>query len=881
MSPVFRMPDDPKHVTADVRGEIETHLELRAKEFEAQGMPPEEARRAAVAAFGDRAAIESECRDLRGATVRRRTRRNRLAEASQDIRVALRGLRRSPGFTLIAVLTLALTIGANAAIFSVVRSVLLRPLPYPESHQLVQLWTDHTSKGRTNPEWFSPPEFEEWRRSNRTFSGMASYGGWGPDLTGAGGDPEALAGVAVSWNMPSVLGVVPALGRSFVEADDNAGAERVVLLSDALWRRRFGADSSLLGRTLDLSGEPWTVIGVLPRGFQAPFNAEIWRPFRRAPNSGCQWGCVVLRAIGRMKQGVTHEQARSDLAGVARRIAEEQPQTNAGIGALLVPLHEQIVGETRPALMALSAAVALVLLIGCVNLANLLLVRGSLRGRELSVRAALGAGRGRLLRQLLTESAVLAAVGGLLGLGLAVGGARLLSGLVPQQVRSVQAIGVDAVVIMFTLLVTVLAGLLFGLLPAARSARADLMSSLRSAGRDTAGRSGALRRGLVVAQLALAVILLVGAGLLLRSFLRLQRVDMGFRTAELVQTGMAFPRVRYAEASRAVVAVEDLLDRLRAHPEVRRAEAADMLPLIGGGDQDMGVLAVGEAPPTGLPQAIWTRSVTSGYLSLMGMRIVEGRDFTPEDRAGSARVGIVNEEAARRFWHGKSPIGRILANGDDSTAYRMTIIGVVANARHNGPNQPYKAELFMPLSQFTSRGVFVVLEPARNPTDAVAGLRESLRAVDPLVPLSPVRAMDELAAEAVALPRVYALLIGMFAAAALGLAGLGVYGVMSYAVAQRQREIGVRLALGAGPGAIRTLVLGEGTRLAVLGVVIGVAGALAGARLLRSLLFEVSSLDLVAFAGAPLVLAGLALLAAYIPARRAMRVDPLVAIREE
>jgi putative ABC transport system permease protein len=589
---------------------------------------------------------------------------------------------------------------------------------------------------------------------------------------------------------------------------------------------------------------------------------------------------VVLRAIGRLRADATLDQAEADLGRVAARLAAEYPESNRDVGAWLVPLQQQIVGPTRDALVALSAAVGLVLLIGCVNLANLLLVRGASRGRELSVRAALGAGRGRLLRQLLTESSVLAAAGGAFGLVLAIWGSQFLGRLVPAQVQSVQAISVDWAVIAFTVALTAFAGLLFGLLPAVRSARSDLMSALRSAGRDTAGKSGALRRGLVVGQLALAVVLLVGAGLLLRSFLRMQQTDLGYRESGLVTAAVAFPRTRYPDAQRLVVASEDLLTRLRAHPAIRGAELTD-LPPLSPGDQDITAIAIGEDPPAGTPPSIWYRAVSAGYLRLIGMRVIAGRDFTPEDRAGSARVALVNEEAARRFWGGKSPLGRTLASGPEPDAPRVTVIGVVANARHDGPNQPYKKEMFLPLAQSPSRGLTIVLEPARDVPGAVNALREALRAVDPLVPLAGVRPMNELVAEAIALPRVYALLIGIFAAVALGLASLGVYGVMSYAVAQRQREIGVRLALGAGPGAIRRLVLGEGTRLAVVGVVIGVVGALAGARLLRSLLFEVSSLDLATFAGAPLLLAGLALLAAYIPARRAMRVDPLVAIREE
>ncbi len=444
-----------------------------------------------------------------------------------------------------------------------------------------------------------------------------------------------------------------------------------------------------------------------------------------------------------------------------------------------------------------------------------------------------------------------------------------------------QTIGVDGAVIGFTIGISALSGVLFGLLPALRSARADLMSALRTAGRDAAVRTGTLRRGLVVAQLALAVVLLVGAGLLLRSFLRMQRTDLGFRAGGVVTAALAFPRTRYPDVERVPVMMEDLLSRLRANPAIRGAELTDLFPLLPGGDQDMNAFALGEELPAGKPPAIWYRAVSSGYLRLMGMRIVAGRDFTPEDRAGSAPVGIVNQEAAARFWRGKDPVGRTLARGTDSGATRITIIGVVANGRHDGPNQPFKAELFVPFGQMPGRGAGVVLEPARDTASALSALREALRSVDPLLPLAGIRTMEDLASDAVAFPRVYATLIGIFAAVALGLAALGVYGVMAYAVSQRQREIGVRLALGAGPAAIRRLVLSEGGRLAIIGVVLGMVGAVAGSRLLRRLLFEVNELDVTTFLAAPLLLAAMALLASWIPARRATRVDPLVAIREE
>ncbi|HEV8358558.1 MAG TPA: ABC transporter permease [Gemmatimonadales bacterium] len=876
MKRIFHWSRGPADAPEEVRREIELHLELRAREFEAQGMSPEAARRAALEAFGDRPAIEAEVRALRGTTLSERRRRDYAAELGQDFRLALRGLRRTPGFTLVALLTLSIGIGASTAMFSAVRSVLLRPLPYPGSDRLVQLWTDYRSKGRATPEWLTPPEFQDWQAATRAFSAMASYQAWGPNLTG-GGDPENLTGAAVSGNFFSVLGTGPAAGRLFSAADDDANAERVVVLSDPLWRRRFGSDRGMIGRTIELNAEPWTVIGVLPADFRSPVPAEIWRPVRRPANSGCGRGCITVRAIGRMKPGVTFEQAKADLDGIAARLAREYPQTNEGVGAWPIPLHEQITGPTRAPLAAFFGAVLFVLLIGCVNLANLLLLRGAARAREISVRAALGAGRGRLVRQLVTESVVLAAAGGVLGLLLGWWGSRLLGALVPPGVREVQEIRVDGVVAAFAAGVSLLAGLLFGLTPALHGARADLMAALRTAGREGGSRGLALRNGLVVVELALAFMLLVGGGLLGQSFLKMQRSDLGFRTRELLTAAVVFPRARYPEPERAVVAILEVIERVRARPEVAAVAAVDQLPLLTGGDQDVDVTPVGEPLPGGKPFDIWYRSATPGYFRLIGMRLVAGREFTPADRAGAARVGVVNEEAARRMWPGKSPLGRELTSGGKS----LTVVGMVGTARPDGPNQPVKAELFFPYAQLATRGAFLVVEPRHDLAAALGAVRAAVREVDPQVPLAAVATMEERIGEVVALPRLYALLVGIFGVAAVALAILGVYGVMAYAVALRHREIGVRLALGAAPGAIRRLVLGQGSRLAVFGLGLGLIGAAAVGRLLRTLLFGVGPLDAFTFGGVAILLGAMFLLACWLPARRAMRVDPLVAIRDE
>jgi putative ABC transport system permease protein len=867
----------------DVEREIELHLELRAREFEAAGMSPEDARRAALDAFGDRGAVTTEVAEIHRDTVRRRERREWLSELRQDLVVGLRMLRRTPGFTAVALLTLALGIGANTAIFGVLRSVLLRPLPYPHAEQLVQIWSDHRARGRAEPEWMSPADFIDWRAENTTFSAMAAYNGWGPDLTGDG-EPEALRGIVVSGNYFDVLGAKADAGRLLTMADDDENAARVVVLSHAFWARRFGAERSVIGKTLTLSGNQWTVVGVLPDGLRLPTPAgapDVIAALRRPANSRCGRGCIVWHAIGRMKPGVSLAVAQADLGRVAARIAKEFPSTNDKVSAWLVPLHEQITGPTRPALLTVSAAVAFVLLIGCVNLANLLLVRGAAREREIGVRAALGAGRGRVIRQLLTENALLAVAGGVLGLTVGAAGTRALDALVPAGVRQVQEIRIDGYVLAFTALITLASAAVFGLVPAVHATRARLVDSLRTTGTHSGRQANALRASLVVTQLSLAVVLLVGAGLLLRSFLMMQHVDLGFRDRGVYLTSVGFPRARYPDPARTVATIEDLLARLRANPAVKTAEATDLPPLAGGGDQDMTAIPVGSTPKPGRSPSIWYRSVSPGYPAAMHMRLVAGRALDPADRAGAARVGLVNEEAARDMWPNQNPVGREIATGDAPDAPRIRIVGVLAAAHSDGANQPYKPELFLPIEQSPAGGVTLVLEPTRDVASLAAALRETLHRIDPLVPVGALEPVEQLVGDTVALPRLYAMLVGMFAATALLLATLGVYGVMAYSVAQRRREIGVRLALGAAPAHVARMVMQNGGRLAAIGVLLGLAGAVLVGRAISKLLFGVTPYDAPTFVLVPLVLGLATVVAAWLPARRAMRVDPLVAIREE
>ncbi len=881
MKRIFRIGTHVANVSHDVERELDHHIEMKARELESQGMTPGDAWIAALKAFGDRPTIEAQVREEREATMRHRSWQDWWSEVKQDVTVALRGLRRTPGFTIVALLTLALGIGANSAIFGVVRSTLLRPLPYPAPEQLVQLWNDYRqANGRIEPEWFDPPGFDDWRSGNRTFEAMAAYSGWGPDLTGIG-DPVTLNGLIVSGDYFKLLGIQPELGRFLSEADDADGVERAVVLSDAMWRTRFGADPAVLGKQLQLNGEPWTVVGVMPRGFRPPLPTsppDVFRAFRRPANSNCGRGCITIQAIGRMKPGVTLQQAKADLTSITTRQGEQFPDEYKGVTPWLIPLKDQIVGPTKEPLLALFGAIGFVLLIACVNLASLLLVRGAGRARELAVRAALGAGRGRLVRQLLVESGVLAGLGGTLGLVVGVFGAQTLQTIVPPEIRSIQTVQVDGTVVAFTGLIACVAGLLFGILPALQSAGSQLMTSIRGGDQQGGRGIGRTLNGLVVAELALAVVLLVGAGLLLRSFIRMQQVNLGYRSRGALVYSVGFPRSRYADGPRVNTAVHDLLARLQASPAIRGAEFADVLPLSGG-DNDVSIAADGEPEPDG-QTSIWTRSVSPGYRQLMQYQLVSGRDFTPQDRDSAALVAIVNQEAVRHFWGGKDPVGRTFKLGRRA-GLPVTVIGVIASARHDGPNQPYKVEMFVPFAQLPRRGITVVLEPSHDAAAAVAAFKSALAEVDPLIPPGEPTTLDDRLGAVTATPRLNAILIGGFAGVAMLLAMLGVYGVMAYVVSQRQREIGVRLALGAAPSGIRRLVFGQAGRLAATGLVVGMAGAMAVGQLIRSLLFQVSVFDGTTLVAVPVILAVMAFLACWIPARRAVRMDPLVAIRSE
>jgi putative ABC transport system permease protein len=804
-----------------------------------------------------------------------------------DLRQAFRRLRAARGFTVAVLVTLALGIGANVAVFSIVNAMLLRPLPYAHADRLVMLWQDHRARGVENPEWQTPPDYLDLREDARAFDGVVAYRNWGATLSGRG-EPRRVLGAAVSHDWFGVLGVPLARGRAFTAAEDRSGAERVVVVTDAFWRGELGGDPQVLGRALVLNGDPWTIVGVLPPSWRDPIGGgAIYRPLRLDPASQCARGCYSMRAVGRMRPGVTLARAEEDADRVMRRAAERFPASNAGIGARVTTLREQLSGEVRPALLALAGAVAFVLLIGCVNVANLLLARAASRGPEIAVRAALGAGRERIVRQLLTESAVLALLGGALGVAVGWYAVRLVLPLVPEGTREFYAIGVDGRAVAFALALSALASLVFGLGPALSTARRGLADTLRAAGRgvDTGRRTRRTGSALVLGEVALAIVLLTGAGLLMRSFVARQTVDTGYVTSGVLFAGLTLPPERYPAGGPALGdVVQRLVDDVARDRRVRVVAAASETPLQGG-DGDAGFTIEGrpEPRPVDMPSA-WVRAVTPDYLRAMGMRVVAGRGLTAEDRRAAPRVALVSEALARRHWPGERAVGRrirtsVFTGGD--SAVTITIVGVVGDVRFDAPDAPPKAELYLPHAQAPASNVQLVVRTDAAPEAIVPTLRAALAAQDRAVPLGAVDTIAARLRDAVALPRLYATLFGAFAAAAVLLAAVGIYGVVAYGVSVRTRELGLRMALGARAGDVRRLVLRQGLAPVAAGAVVGLGGALAAARALRGLLFGVGVADPLTLGAVTALLAAVALAAIWVPARRATAVPPMTALRGE
>jgi putative ABC transport system permease protein len=805
----------------------------------------------------------------------------------QDIRYAARTLRKNAGFTLVAVAALALGIGANTAIFSVVNAVLLRPLPFEEPGRIVYL-TGRAGADGAPTRVFSYPNFLDVKSQARVFEHAAAYGRAQQFLT-EGDEPERVQGAYVSAEMFPLLGVGPALGRAFTADEDQPGAPRVVVLGHGLWERRFGSDPSVVGREVQFASGPATVVGVMPRGFKFPVEerqTEFWMAFARNVPAGqlSNRGAVFLEVVARLAPGVTHEQARAEADVLARRLAEQHPADNTGLGIVVTPLHESLVGETRTALLILLGAVGLVLLIACANVANLLLARAASRQKEIAVRTALGASRLRIVRQLLTESLLLALAGGALGLLLALWGVDLLAAASPADIPRVGEIGLDPWVLLFTLGTSLVTGVVFGLVPAWQASKAEVHDALKEGGRgSTEGGRGRVRAVLVVSEVALSLVLLVGAGLLLRSFAQLLDVSPGFESRNLLAADVAFGTT-YKEDAQRVAFVREALARASAAPGVRAVGAVDPLPL-GGNFTAYSFEVEGRTParPGEEPDA-QHRVVTPDYFRAMAIPVRRGRVFAERDDARAPFVVVVNETFVRRYFGGEEPLGRRLrfdTGGGATDNPLVEIVGVVGDVRHAGLEAPPDPEMYVPFAQSPRARMSFVARTEADPLAAAPALRAALRQLDARQPVYNVRPMEQLLSQSVARRRFNLALLALFASVALALAAVGIYGVMAYTVEQRRHEIGIRLALGAQARDVFRLVVGQGMGLALAGIGLGLVAALAATRLMSSLLYGVSAADPLTYAGIALLLAGVAFAACYLPARRASRVDPMDALRQE
>jgi putative ABC transport system permease protein len=802
-------------------------------------------------------------------------------EMFQDFRFGIRMLLKNPGFTVVAVLALALGIGANTALFSIVNALLLRPLPLPLPEQLIQIWEfDRQSGNQKFP--VALPNLADWRAQSQSFAHIAVYQPTSFNLTGDD-ETEQVSALSVSANYFKVIGVTPAHGRDFRDEDGLAGAPRIAILSHGFWQRRFAADPKIIGRTIRLSSEICTIIGVMPAGFAFPDSeVAIWTTMR-GDFAAAGRSLHAYRSVARLKPGVTLQQAQAEMDTIARRLEQQYAGTNTNVGIRLVPLQKELVGDEQPRLLMLFGAVFFVLLIACANIASLLLAQAAARQKEMAIRAALGARRGRLVRQMLSESVLLALLGGCLGVLLAVWGVKALLAVDPGGQASWAQFGIDRAALGFTLILSLLVGIGFGLAPALQCSRPPLNETLKEGSHGIAGRrSQRLRGALVVAEIALALVLLAGGGLLIRSLWRLQQVDPGFNPERLLTMRLALPRAKYPEAGQQAQFIEQMLERVAALPGVKAVAATSVLPFTGPNSASSFQIAGRPPLPPGQTLDTNRRTVSEGYFQTLGVRLVRGRNFDRRDTAQAACVAIINEAMARKFWPSEDPLGqRITFNS--STQYE--IIGVVSEVKHSRLQEEIGPEAYTHHQQLPSRTMDLAVraDAVAGPESAglIAGIRRAVREVDPEQPVYDIRTMEQRLSHSIAPQRFIALLLSLFAALAMILAALGIYGVMSYSVTQRTHELGIRMALGARPSDLLGLVIRQGMKLALAGMAIGLATALALTRLMKEMLFGVQPADPLTFAAIGFLLTGVAFAACYLPARRATKVDPLIALRRE
>jgi putative ABC transport system permease protein len=870
----------------DLDEELRSHLEMRAADNLAAGMPPEQARYEAQKRFGNTTLLKQDAREVD--IVRW------LDEAARDFRHALRMLQRSPGFTTVAVLTLALGIGANTAIFSVIDAVLLRPLPYHEPDQLVMVWENNSQ--HPNPHnTVSPPNFLDWQNRNTVFSSMAYMFDGRDNLTG-NGDPQEVVVQDVSANFFSLLGVSLLLGPGFTPENGQAGHDNVVILGYGIWKERFAGDPAIVGKSIVLNGHPQTVVGVAPQNFQwfikdgslTSAKPQMWSPFV-FPQSWSNHNDMgrFITVVARLKPGANRSQAQTQMTAIASQLEHEYPDADGHWGVNVVSLRDQISGELRPALLVLFGAVAFVLLIACANVSSLLLARAASREREMAIRTAIGASRWRIARQLLMESLLLALIGGGIGVALAVWGTNALLAASPRNLLDMHSVSMDLPVLSFALAATLLAGLLFGFLPSYISAHSRISETLKEGGRGTssANRRAFARNAFVVAQLGLALVLLTGSGLLIRSFVRLIGVDPGFDTGHLLTFKVSLPRAKYGKDPLCLAFFQQLLARLSVVPGVRSATMESFPPLAGLGAATavhllgQPSLALSDLPVTNV------QVVGSNYFNTMNIPLRAGRLFNAQELAQERHVTIINQAFADKYLHGLNPLGQKAAiymkSLSENELQPSEIIGVVGDVHQLGLDTTPEPTVYWPHPELVMSGMTILVRTANDPLSIASAARTALQQLDPELPLAGVATMDQLLADSLSRSRFTMLLLGIFSAVALVLAAVGIYGLIAYSVTQRTQELGIRIALGAQRRDVLRLVLAQGTRLTLLGVALGVFAALVLSRLLATLLFNVSATDPLTFAGVTALLAVVALLACFIPARRATRVDPIVALRYE
>ncbi len=802
----------------------------------------------------------------------------------EDLRFAVRTLFKSPGFTLVALATLALGIGANTAIFSVVDGVLLRPLPYGEPDRLVAIFQTLPRQGvaRTGVSYLN---YSDWAGRARSFEELGAIRMHDYTLTGQG-EPELVAAATVTSNVFSMLRARPLLGRTLTKADDAAGAPPVTVIGERLWRERFAGDREIVGKTISLDKQLSTVVGVLPAAFKTPPSyppAQLWLPLTHDPVFGDlrqRRAGHYLTIVGRLPKGVPIARAQAELSAVAGVLARQYPKENEGWGVQVMPLAESLVGGVRTALSVLLGAVLLVFLIACANIANLLLVRAGARAREVAIRTALGAGRGRLIRQFLSECLVLGLAGGALGVGLAFAGMRGLRAWLPADLPRVDEIGIDGRVLLFSLFASLSAAVLFGLAPAWHASGTNLSDSLRE-GSSGAGESGGkrrLRNLLVVAETALSFILLIGAGLLARSFLRLERVELGFDPTRLLTAGLSLPRTQYSKPDQWIGFYRQLLERLKTQPEVEGAAAALPLPLSGGGLNFNFRIEGRSEESAGSDLSANYTAVTSDYFRVLRVALLRGRLISESDAAASAKVCLVSSTFARRFFPGEDAVGRRLVFGFTDSVPRE-IVGVVGDVQRDGIGPPSRPEMYVPFVQDPWWASYIAVRTAGDPGRLASVVRREIRALDPTLPVADIQPMTQIVEQSVAQPRLRTTLLALFGATALLLAILGIYGVISYNVGRRTREVGIRVALGAQRADVLRLILRQGLGLTAAGLAAGLAGAVILTRHLASLLFGIRPIDPPTYLAVAIVLLAAGLLACWIPARRATRVDPVLALR--